>query len=55
MRTRSIPTDDATAADTKLTSVDWRRAEGAHERYKALLEVKLRAKARYDSRVERES
>jgi hypothetical protein len=55
MTTRRIPTDDATAADTALTSDDWRRAEGAHERYKELLEVKLRAKARYDGRVERES
>jgi ribosome-binding protein aMBF1 (putative translation factor) len=49
MTMRRIPTDRAKAADTKLTPRDWKRAEGAHERYKELLEVKPRAKARYDA------
>jgi hypothetical protein len=49
MTKRAIPIDNAKAADTKLTPKDWKQAEGAHERYKQLLEVKPRAKARYDS------
>jgi len=49
MTTRKIPTDRAKAAGTKLTPGDWKRAEGAHERYKELLEVKPRAKARYNA------
>jgi hypothetical protein len=55
MTTSRIPTDDAKAADTKLTPDDWRRAEGAHERYKELLEVKPRAKARNNGRARRDS
>ena len=49
MTKRTIPIDNAKAADTKLTSADWERAEGAHERFKELLDVKPRAKARYDA------
>jgi hypothetical protein len=54
MTTRRIPTDDVEAADTELTRDDWRRAEDAHQRYKEWLEVKPRAKARYDGRVRRD-
>lgn len=49
MTKRSIPTDNAKAASTNLKADDWRRAEGAHERFKELLEIKPRAKARYDA------
>jgi chromosome segregation ATPase len=49
MTKRSILTDNAKAASTKLKAEDWKRAEGAHERFKELLEVKPRAKARYDA------
>ena len=51
--TRRIPADDAKAADTKLTPDDWRRAKDADQRYKGLLEVKPRAKARYNGRSTR--
>jgi hypothetical protein len=49
MTKRPIPTDNAKAASTKLKADDCKRAEGAHERFKELLEVKPRAKARYDA------
>jgi predicted XRE-type DNA-binding protein len=49
MTKRSIPIDNAKAASTKLEAEDWKRAEGAHERFKELLEIKPRAKARYDA------
>ncbi len=49
MSTRTIPTDNAKAADTTISDEEWARAEGAHERFKALLETKPRAKARYDA------
>ena len=49
MTKRSIPTDNAKAASTKLKADDWKRAEDAHERFKELLEIKPRAKARYDA------
>ena len=49
-----IPTDRAKAGDTKLAPEDWKRAESAHQRYKELLEVKPRAKARYEGRARRD-
>jgi ribosome-binding protein aMBF1 (putative translation factor) len=49
MNQRPIPTDTAEAASTPLTGTDWEKAQGAHERYKELLEAKPRAKARYDA------
>ena len=49
MSERPIPTDIAKAASTELTEADWQRAEGAHERYKDLLDAKPQAKARYDA------
>ena len=49
MSTRTIPTDNAKAADTTISDQEWARAEGTHERFKALLETKPRAKARYDA------
>jgi predicted XRE-type DNA-binding protein len=49
MTKRSVPTDNAKAASTKLDTDDWKRAEGAHDRFKELLEIKPRAKARYDA------
>lgn len=49
MSTRTIPTDDAKVAETTITDEEWARAETAHERFKALLEIKPRAKARYDA------
>jgi len=49
MTKRTIPADNAKAANVKLEAADWQRAEGAHERFKELLDVKPRAKARYDA------
>lgn len=49
MSSRHIPTDDARAAETTVTDEEWAQAETAHERFKALLETKPRAKARYDA------
>lgn len=48
MTNRTIPVDTAKVAESTLTQVDWHRAEGAHERFKDLLEAKPRAKARFD-------
>jgi predicted XRE-type DNA-binding protein len=49
MSARSIPIDDAKAAEAAITDEEWERAETTHERFKALLETKPRAKARYDA------
>lgn len=49
MTTRTIPTDTAKAADTTITDEEWADAATAHERFKALLETKPRAKARHDT------
>lgn len=49
MTKRTIPIDNAKVAESTLTQEDWDRAEGAHERFKELLETKPRAKARYDT------
>lgn len=46
---RSIPIDDANAADATITEEEWKQSEPAHDRFKALLETKPRAKARYDA------
>jgi hypothetical protein len=46
---RTIPTDRAKARGAKLTPAAWERAEGAHDRFKTLLEIKPRAKARYEA------
>lgn len=42
-------TDRAKAAGATLSDEEWARSESAHERFKALLETKPRAKARYDA------
>src|SRR5574338_815982 len=49
MTTRTIPTDNAKVAETTISDKEWAQAENAHERFKALLETKPRAKARYDA------
>jgi DNA-binding transcriptional regulator YiaG len=49
MSTRTIPTDNAKVAETTISDEEWAQAETAHERFKALLETKPRAKARYDA------
>jgi DNA-directed RNA polymerase specialized sigma subunit len=49
MSAHTIPADTANAAETTITEDEWQRAETAHERFKALLETKPRAKARYDA------
>jgi hypothetical protein len=46
-----IPADDTKSADATITYADWKQAETAHERFKALLETKPRAKVRYDAVV----
>jgi predicted XRE-type DNA-binding protein len=45
----TIPTDTAGAADTTISDEEWARAADAQERFKALLDTKPRAKARYDA------
>lgn len=49
MSAHTIPADTAKAAETTITEEEWQRAETAHERFKALLATKPRAKARYDA------
>ena len=49
MSTRTIPTDSAKVAETTISEDEWAQAETAHERLKALLATKPRAKARYDA------
>jgi predicted XRE-type DNA-binding protein len=49
MNEQAIPADIAEAASVELTDADWQRAQGAHERYKDLLDAKPKAKARYDA------
>lgn len=49
MSARTIPTDNAKAANATISDEEWAQADGAHERFKALLETKPRAKARYDA------
>jgi predicted XRE-type DNA-binding protein len=49
MSTRTIPTDNAKVVEATITDEEWSRAGTAHERFKALLETKPRAKARYDA------
>lgn len=49
MKRRSIPTDDAKAAEARISDEEWKKSDTAHQRFKALLETKPRAKARYDA------
>ena len=44
--TRTIPTDTAKAKNTTARTEDWKRADGAHELFKELVQAKPRAKAR---------
>ena len=47
MTGRAIPVDTARVEDTPLREADWATADGAHERFKRLLEDKERANARF--------
>ena len=49
MNPKTIPTDNRKVADTPITEDEWAKSITAHERFKALLETKPRAKARYDA------
>jgi predicted XRE-type DNA-binding protein len=49
MSTHPIPTDNTKVAEAIIRDEEWARAETAHERFKALLETKPRAKARHDA------
>jgi DNA-binding transcriptional regulator YiaG len=49
MSTHPIPTDNTKVAEAMISDEEWARAETAHERFKALLETKPRAKARHDA------
>ncbi len=49
MSTPTIPTDDVKVAEATISDEEWARAKGSHERSKALLATKPRAKARYDA------
>ena len=48
MKTRPIPEDTAKAAESIISDEEWEKAASAHERFKALLETKPQAKARFD-------
>lgn len=49
MTAREIPTDYTKAANATISEQEWADATNAHERFKALLETKPRAKVRYDA------
>ncbi len=49
MTKRAIPVDDAKVAHTTISDDEWRHVRTSHERFKALLETKPSAKARYDA------
>jgi hypothetical protein len=44
-----VPLDEARVADTVISAREWKASADAHERFKALVESKPRAKVRYDS------
>lgn len=47
--THTIPADKARAPGAAITDTEWAQANTAHDRFKALLETKPRAKARHDA------
>ena len=49
MRKRAIPADDTKVAHTSISDDEWRQIRTSHDRFKALLETKPSAKARYDA------
>lgn len=44
-----VPLDGTRAADTVISAEEWKASVDAHERFKALVESRPRAKVRYDS------
>lgn len=44
-----VPLDEARVADTVISAREWKASADAHERFKALVESKPRAKVRYDA------
>jgi DNA-binding transcriptional regulator YiaG len=49
MSDRAVPTDLTNAAEATIADEEWARVETAHDRFKAILATKPRAKARYDA------
>ncbi len=49
MKKRAIPVDDAKVTLATITDDEWRQIRTSHERFKALIETKPSAKARYDA------
>jgi predicted XRE-type DNA-binding protein len=49
MSPSTVPTDNAKIGETTIADEEWEKADSAHDRFKALLETKPRAKARYDA------
>ena len=49
MTARSTPADNARVVDATITDEEWAEVKTSHERFKALLETKPRAKARHDA------
>lgn len=49
MTKRAIPVDDAHVAHATVSDEEWRHVRTSHERFKALLETKPSAKARYNA------
>ena len=49
LKTRPIPEDTAKAAEAHISDEEWANAASAPERFRALLETKPQAKARYDA------
>ena len=44
-----IPEDTAKADESHISDEEWDKAATAHERFKALVETKPKAKARFDA------
>lgn len=49
MTKRTVPVDNVAANTARLSDEDWKRADGARQRYRDLLQTKPRPKARYDA------
>lgn len=47
-----VPADESRVADTVVSAEEWDASADAHDRFKALVESKPRAKARYDAALD---
>ena len=47
-----VPADEARVADTVISAEEWKASVDGHRRFKALVESRPRAKARYDAALD---